>query len=324
MTKFSIPQTAFSGYRLLAARPVAAVFWFALYLAVVFGKIALMVAMAGPQLAAMQAMRSSGAPPDPATSLALAGPVMLASLVSLIITVLVAAIAYGAVSRAVLRPGESRFGYLRFGADEFRLLAVILVMAILIWVAYMVAFVPVMAALFAVGGAERTSMALQGAGSLPAKAIGMAVLAALPGVALFVFLGVKLALAPAQTVAERGVRIFGSWALTKGIFWRSLATYALAAVPVLLIAIIYVGVVLAVHQGGVSGGLKGMMRPDLGSMGAAFGPTQILTYVIGALMGTLSMAGMLAPPAVIYGAVAVRSTEAMADVFGADDDDDED
>ena len=323
MKKFPILQTAFTGYRLLAARPVAALFWFAFQLAVVFGGIALTVAMAGPQLAAMQEMQSSGAPVDPATTMALSGPIMLAGLVSLVLGLIVSAISYGAVSRAVLRPGQSSLGYLRFGADELRLLVVILVIYIFCYIAYMVAVGPAMAALFAVAGMQRAGMAMQGMGSLPADAIAIAAAAAVPGTVLLVFLGVKLALAPAQTVGERGIRIFGSWTLTKGIFWRSLATYALATIPLLLVAIVYIGISLAVQQESLAGGLKNMMQPDLGSMSAAFGPTQILTYVFGAVTRTVAMAGLMAPCAAIYAAVALRSNEELADVFG-DDEDDED
>lgn len=322
MKTFPIVQTAFSGYRLLAARPVAALFWFVFQLVVVFGSIALMVAMAGPQMVALQELQASGAP-DPATSMALSGPIMLAGFISMALGLVVSAISFGAVSRAVLRPKESGFGYLRFGAEELRLLVVNLVIFILIYIAYMVAAAPAMGALFAVAGMQRAGMALQGMGTLPANAIAIAVAAAVPGVLLLVFLSVKLSLAPAQTIGERQIRIFNSWTLTKGVFWRALAVYLLAAVPVLLVGIVYAGVSVAVHQGGVAGGLQSMMRPSLGTMAAAFSPTQSLSYVLGAVTRTVAMAGLLAPCAAIYAAVAVRSPGALADVFGDENEEDD-
>lgn len=324
MKAFSIPQVAFSGYRLLLARPGAALAWFVFQLIVSFGTLALTVAMAGPQLTALQEMRASGAPADPATTMALSGQIMGFGLASFALSLVVAVITLGAVSRAVLRPGDSRFGYLRFGADEFRLLAVIVVLGILLYVAYFVAFGPAMAVLFAVGGPQRAALALQGASTLPANAIGFAILAALPGTILMIFLSVKLALAPAHTVAEGAIHFFGSWRLTKGVFWRSLAAYALSTVPVLIVAVVVFGLAVVVRPGGLEGGLQAALQPDVSSMAAAFRPLQVLVYVLHAVLGTLVMAGLYAPPAAIYAAIALRSSESLVDVFGDDDEDDDD
>jgi hypothetical protein len=312
MKKFSIPQVAFSGYRLLAARPGVALAWFVFQLVVALGLMALMVVMAGPELTALRELRSAGTPPDPATTMALSGKVMGFGLVSLLLYAVLGAVSLGAVSRAVLRPAESKFAYLRFGADELRLLAVIVVLGILLYVAYFVALLPAMAALFAVAGMERAAMAMQGVGSMPAGAIGAAVLAALPGAILLVFLTVKLALAPAQTVAKRQISFFGSWGLTKGVFWRSLGAYILSAIPVLILVIVALGVAVAVHPGGLAGGLQAAMQPDVSSLAAAFSPLQVLVYVLNAVAGVASMAGLIAPPAAIYAAIALRSDEAMA------------
>lgn len=324
MKAFSIPQVAFSGYRLLLARPGAALAWFIFQLIVSFGTLALTVALAGPQLTALQEMRASGGPADPATTMALTGQIMVFGLVSFVLSLLVTVIALGAVSRAVLRPGESRFGYLRFGADEFRLLAVIVVLGILLYIAYFLAFGPAMGALFAVGGPQRAALAMQGGASLPANAIVIAALAALPGTILMIFLSVKLALAPAETVAERAIRFFGSWRLTKGVFWRSLAAYALSAVPVLIVAVVVFGLAVAVRPGGLEGGLQAALQPDVSSMAGAFSPLQVFVYVLHAVLGVLVMAGLYAPPAAIYAAIAQRSSESLVDVFGDDEDDDED
>lgn len=320
MKTFPIVETAFSGYRLLAARPSAGLIWFAFQLLIVFGMTALTVAIAGPEMTALQEMRAAGGAPDPATTMALSGKVMVVGLVSMLLSLVTNAIALAAVARAVLRPGEKGFGYLRFGADELRLLVVILVIGIFLYIAYMVAFGPAMGVLFAVAGPMQAAMAMQGSGALPANAIAMAALAAIPGALLMIFLAVKLSLAPAQTVGERAIQMFGSWKLTKGMFWRTLGTYALAAIPVILLAVVVVGVAFAVAPGG----FKGLMQPNVSSMAAAFGATQILVHVLSALLRTLIMGGLMAPPVAIYASTVLRSNEAAVDAFGDDDDDDDD
>ena len=60
------------------------------------------------------------------------------------------------------------------------------------------------------------------------------------------------------------------------------------------------------------------------SMAAAFTPLQVLVYVLHAVLGTLAMAGLYAPAAAIYAALAQRSSESLVDVFGEDEDDDDD
>ena len=99
MKAFSIPQVAFSGYRLLLARPAAALAWFVFQLIVSLGTLALPVSRAGPQLTARQEMRGSGSPPDQATTRALSGQIMGFGLLSFTLSVLVMGVARAAVSR---------------------------------------------------------------------------------------------------------------------------------------------------------------------------------------------------------------------------------
>src|SRR4051812_12500537 len=115
---FSITQTAFSGYRLLFARPMTALIWFAFLLIAAFAMLAITVTMAGPQLAALMAMRGqgAGAPPDPATAMTLTRQLVPFYGVALVVSVLQSAISLGAATRAALRPQDSAFGYLRLAA----------------------------------------------------------------------------------------------------------------------------------------------------------------------------------------------------------------
>jgi hypothetical protein len=319
MTRFSIPETAFSGYRLLASRPGAALVWFAFSLAVVLGLGWLTAVLAGPELAALKEMQASGAP-DPATAMALSRKVMPISALGLLVALVSGAILVGAVARAVLRPAQGALAYLRFGADEFRLMAVLLVVAILLLIPVILAWIPATIAMFATAGPQVAAMAMQGHGELPLTAKLAACAAAVPGVLVFLFLFVKLSLASAQTVAERSIRIFNSWTLTKGVFWRTLWTYALAAIPLAVLKLIVLGVAAALNP---DVGFKLMPQPDMSSVEAVFSGPQVAVLALQALFQTIQTAALLAPAAMIYLALTGRTPETAVSADDEDDDDED-
>jgi hypothetical protein len=187
MTKFSIPQTAFSGYRLLAARPGAALAWFIFQLVVTLFSVWATVVMAGPQLTTLKEMMASGRP-DPATMMALQGQLLPYNLFKIVFPLVTGVILIGAVLRSVLRPGQSALGYLRFGADEMRLLVVNIVVGIFLFVLMIIAYALGMVGLLTSAGPRAAAMAMQGHGALPPAAMLIAGLVALPGVAAFLAL----------------------------------------------------------------------------------------------------------------------------------------
>jgi len=320
MTKFSIPQTVLSGYRLLAAKPGAALAWFVFQLVVIVGVAALTVAMAGPQLAAMKEMKASGAP-DPATAMALSGQIVPFYLVALILAFVTGAILVGAIQRAVLRPGGKAFGYLRFGGDELRLIVLSLVLFVLVGIPFAIAYACGMIGFVTGAGPQTAAAVMQGQAAPPLRAVLIAVAAALPALAVALFLYVKLSLAAPQTVAERAIRIFGSFGLTRGLFWRTLAVYVLTAIPVALLSVAVSAVVVALRGGG---DWAMAMQPDTSSMGAAFTVMELVVYVLRALAATINMVALLVPAAMIYRAVAVQPLEAAETDDDDDDDDEED
>lgn len=105
---FTPISAAFEGFRLIVRRPVSFLVW-CLFLGLIFGVVAVFMTVQG---AAISVGRFNPAGSVAAQLLMLADYVVGFSVLSC------------AVYRAVLTPGERRYAYLRLGADEFKLMAV--------------------------------------------------------------------------------------------------------------------------------------------------------------------------------------------------------
>lgn len=319
MRRFSITEAGFSGYRLLLARPGLAAVWLVFSALVSVLSIAALVWMAGPQMTALRQIQEAGpGSADPATMMQLTRQIMGYNLFSILFAWVVGAISFAAVAKAMLNRGNGALGYLGFGGDQLRLLVTTLVTGLLLGLIYIVTLVVavIVLAVSAGAGALRGGLGnVAGSALLPAGAV------ALVGVLAFVFLAIKLSLAPAQTVADKGIRIFSSWTLTKGNFWAILGAYLLALLPVLVGWVVSFAVLMAVNPHPAADGsplhMLRSLQPDVSSMGAAFQPAYLISYAVSAVVRTLSMAGLIAPGVFILG----KLGDNPADAF---DDDDED
>ncbi len=321
MRRFSITEAGFSGYRLLASRPGLALWWLVFSIVVSMASIAALVWLAGPQMTALRQIQDAGpGAADPATMMDINRQMLRYTLFAYVFPWFVGAISIGAVVRTVLGKGGAALGNLRFGADELRLLVTTLVTGLLIGLVLVVALIATAIAL----GVSAGPGALRGgfAGISPSVLITPFIIG-LVGVILAVFLVIKLSLAPAQTVADKGIRIFSSWTLTKGHFWAILLAYVLALIPVIVGWCVNIALLAALNPLHTSGDHSPMhfmrsLQPDVSSMSAAFQPAYLASYLISAIVRTLSMAALIAPAAVILKAV----RQDAADTFGDDDDDD--
>jgi len=311
MKQISVADAALTGFRLASHQPKVLVIWSAFYIVMQLLVALGMVYMGGEALSEFMAL-SQTPNPDPAAVLALYGRVVPVYGVILLITIPFYTMAMTAAYRAVLRPAESSFGYLRLGADEARQFLVTLVLGILLFIAY---FVAALVTVLVTGG---VGAGLAAAGLPAALATVVSVLIAIPlFLAMWAPLAVKLSLAGPQTLAERRIRLFESWNLTRGHFWPMFGVYVIATVLAMVVTLLglVIAVAFAAALGGGMQGLQSVMNPDMSSVAAYFSPLMIIYLLVMSIIGAMSLAITLTPPAAIYRDIAGPSSSDLADTF---------
>ncbi|WP_433948400.1 hypothetical protein [Brevundimonas diminuta] len=204
---FNATESAFEGFRLARRAPMALLAWAAAY--IVF--FAVFFAVAGGSLIniinlAEQIEQSAEPSMSDLTSLGQAYGAMMG--LALPLSLLFSAVLTAAVARSVIRPEEKRFGYLRLGRDELRILGATLLVALLMFGVVM-------------GGTALVSIFVGLAASMGAPFLILpAVLAGLGGAAVAVWLAVRLSLVAPMTFAEQKIAIKESWAMTRAASGR--------------------------------------------------------------------------------------------------------
>jgi hypothetical protein len=205
----SVGSAVGAGFNVIGRRPLSVIAWgffsyFALFL--LFG-----IGLAIVGLPVITKLLSSGTAFTPADAAQMALVFLLALWPALMIVVVgmlfVAAIVQGAVIRSILQPDQTSFASLRFGREEGALVLLFLVYIPVTMVAWLVSFL-------VIGAAVLLARQIHGfGGGFVAFLICVAYALALMWVLL------RFSLAAPMTFAERRVRFFGSWELTRGNGW---------------------------------------------------------------------------------------------------------
>lgn len=239
MAEFSPSAAAFSGFGLVRRRPGAVAAWAVALL--VFG-LAVWAAMfaLGLPTAIHAAFLQAENPQDPAvalkamqTLLPLQGGLALLELAFYPILI-------SAVLRTFLDPRPRPFGGISFGADELRMLWLIIRLCIVFVVVEIVSLLAGMIAAMLIVMLGRIVHPPEIVFVLLHTVVLLAVFASL------IYVMVRLSLATVVTAAEKRRGLRGSWRLTKGHFWSLFGAYVLTAFIVLACEALLLAAMLAV------------------------------------------------------------------------------
>jgi hypothetical protein len=296
---FSATEAAFEGFRVVRRKPTALIWWAALYFLLSVASLAAMGANADAwiefvRISEQMEQAPAGQPPTQEEFMALFNA-MFAAIASfawlLPLQLVVTSVLTAAIARAVTRPGESAFGYMRLSMDEVRVFVVTLVLAIVLFVAWCAAFLCVgvlMGVAFGIGEAWAGLLVLVG------------IVAA---VGLMIWLMVRWSLAVPITVAEKRMAFFDSFAVTKGRFWGLLGMAILAGIMAIVIGLLSTVVVAPLTMmSGVSmfGGMSGDDPTAMLEAYRTFNPWMLVTALVNAVVYALTVGVVYAPFAAAY------------------------
>ena len=289
MSDFSPTDAALEGFRITRERPLALIIWAVLFF--VWGVIqqaALVGSGLGPL---MQQLSASFGNLTPEAQKSLS-PIMLKSLPLLLSFAALGAtftiVMTTAVFRAVLRPAEGRFGYLRLSIDEARQLGLLLMiggcgLVYLFFIGMVTAIIGGMAQ--SLGG--------------PASVLINIILSVATLCAL-IYPTVRLSLAPAMTFADGRISLFRSWALTRNRFWRLSGAYAMALA---LAALVFI---LSLVIFNLAATLTGGKPADVSSLRAYFTPFTWVALIFNGVLSALVSAITVSPVAAAFRQISGR------------------
>lgn len=287
MANFSATDVAFIGIRFVRERPRTVAIWAGAQIVISLVIGAVVVALLGPDLVQLQSVGRQQ-PSDPAQAMAVFSRVLPLFALLLPLSLVFYGVVYAMIARAVLRPREEGLGYIRFGGDEGRQMLLILLWVVVTIGGEIAGFLFVMIPTLIL--------------SLVAKPLGaLGLLFGLAALAAGIYCFVRLSLSSAMTFDKKRVELFGSWALTKGQFWKMFGVYLLVLGLALVIAIL-VGIIssaVAAVLGGI-GGMAAIFSRNVASIGDFFAPARLAVTVIQAIVTPLYWALFLMPPAEIY------------------------
>ena len=277
----SATEAAFEGFRVVRRKPTVVAWWALAYLVL----FAVAFALAGPSLIEVMTIADTmnAANPSPADMQRLGAA--YAGLAWLLPAgLLFGAVLNTAIARAVLRPEEGRLGYLRLGADEFRVLGATLLLTLA------GAAITLLAA-FAAG-------LLVGLASFAGQAVAWLVglLAGAAVLALVVFLAIRFSLVIPATFTDKRMAFKESWRATKGVFWPLLGMAVIAVIMSIVVGLLggIVALPLTLATGGMQT-LTSMEGASFGEMLSTAGPAIATWIVVNSILSTLQMVAIYAP-----------------------------
>ena len=293
MAELSIVEGALTGLRFVRQRPGVIAMWTALQIFINSVSVALLIMISGPSLARLAAASRDRS--NPQATLSILAQLAPMYGVMMILALVTYAVIYAAMNRAVLKPQDNRFAYLRLGRDEVRqglLMLAYMLMALVAYFAVVLVTAIILGILAVFVRSVPGGIAIQ---VLPFLTIILVM-------ALFLFLGVRVSLASAMTFDKGRVEMFGTWSLTRGRFWPMFATYLLALILAALVSVVAVLLVAGADKAlnPSASVIQSLFRPDTSSLTAYFTPARIVYILVLGAASAMVFPVLLMPGADIY------------------------
>lgn len=244
--EISIGGAVGEGFGLIRHKPLTVLAWgliqggfIALFFAILLVVYAPFIALATHQ--------TPGAAPDPAMLQTMMQGQSLIYLFDLV-SFMFSAVTYCAVWRAVLKPDQGRFAYLRIGAAELYLALIILAASFAFGIGLVVAMIPIAIVAAVLVGTHQI-----------AAAIIFGVVAGIAAFCGLVYVLLRLSLVGPMTVDEGQLRVSEAWALTRGKVVNLLAVGLVLLVVMMALEIVIGLLMVAIGVGGlaaIAGGLR--------------------------------------------------------------------
>lgn len=299
---FSATDAAFEGFRVVRRAPMSLVFWALFYVVVMAVAFAIMGPSLASAMAAAERLESVGTPTFDDFRPVLNGFGLVFS-VLLPVSLLSSAMMSAAIARSVLNPTQKAWGYLRFGADEVRILAVSVALGLI----FVVLTGLIWGVTFALGAAAVNAPVLW----------VVVVIFFLVAWAAFLWLLVRLSLAVPMTLAEKRIVLFDSFKLTKGRVWPLVGMAIIAGVMSVVVSMLGSLIFLPIQM--MTGGVEKLATVDgqnlMGMLQQAW-PAILAYVVINGIISALQVAVIYAPFSAAYRDIAGRTGAGLAETFG--------
>ncbi|MBS0297688.1 MAG: hypothetical protein JSR45_15365 [Proteobacteria bacterium] len=315
-----IGAAAFSGFGLIARRPLSVLVWGLVYTLIVMIPMGLFFGLAGPDIVEFyrtffqNAAHGSSAPPDMGPMMAMQARLGMINPLLWIASLTARGVLMAAVFRAILRPEQSSFFSLRLGMDELWQAIMYLVMS---FVAVGV-IIGVLIVSFIVGGGLFLA-----ASAAPEPWTGWVrtlaiIICVVGGVGAMLWVLLRLSMAAPMTFAHKQFMLGESWSLTRGrtlqlFLMCLLLIVVLMVVEAVIGTIVVVAVMSAAGAGGLfqPGHLRAMLDQPASVWMSGLLPWFIGLGAVGALLTGPLAAIFIAPWATAYKQIADRRAASL-------------
>jgi hypothetical protein len=269
-------------FGLVKRRPIAVAVWGALYF---IGLLGFMIVMQ-PMFQAQAAM-AGGA--DPAAAMA-AMPAMLGRLLLVELGIFILfIILFTATQRAVLRPEQAGFAYIRLGMDELRMLGLSLLLLIIFYAVTLVVGI-------LVGLVMGLALSGGGSGGGAAAAVLLTILFTCAILVFGIWFQVRVSLMFPLILIRGQIALGEGWRLSRGRFWTLFGAYLIIILLLFVlwsaVASVTMGPYFAelMQSGGKPEAVQAAAQHQMMRQFGSFNASAILGWVLMAITGGLGLA----------------------------------